>query len=68
MGKMEKRAKVVDLSRGIDLIAGSCSHGSHGHIRIRTGIDPARLDLAPSLADHGGKRLRGDSAKPIPIR
>ncbi len=29
LGKIEARDKVVDLSRGIDLIAGSCSH-AHG--------------------------------------
>ena len=31
LGKVGDQAKVVNLSRGIDLIAGSCSHGHHGH-------------------------------------
>lgn len=31
LGKIEARDKVVDLSRGIDLIAGSCSH-AHGKV------------------------------------
>lgn len=39
LGKVEDQAKVVDLSRGIDLIAGSCSHGSHGHAHAH-GVDP----------------------------
>lgn len=39
LGKVEDQAKVVDLSRGIDLIAGSCSHGGHGHTHAH-GVDP----------------------------
>lgn len=39
LGKVEDQAKVVDLSRGIDLIAGACSHGSHGHAHAH-GVDP----------------------------
>lgn len=35
LGKMEDQLKVVNLSRGIDLIEGSCSHGGHAH-----GVDP----------------------------
>lgn len=37
LGKMEKQEKVVNLSRGIDLIEGACSHsgGNHTH-----GVDP----------------------------
>lgn len=31
LGKVGDQAKVVNLSRGIDLIAGSCSHGHDGH-------------------------------------
>ena len=31
LAKIEDQAKVVNLSRGIELIAGTCSHGSHGH-------------------------------------
>ena len=31
LGKVEQQEKVIDLSHGIDLIEGSCSHSSHGH-------------------------------------
>lgn len=41
LAKVEDQAKVVDLSRGIELITGTCSHGSHGHTHTHThGIDP----------------------------
>ena len=43
LGKVGDQAKVVNLSRGIDLIAGSCSHGhdghEHGHGHAH-GVDP----------------------------
>ena len=39
LAKVEDQAKVVDLSRGIELITGTCSHGSHGHTHTH-GIDP----------------------------
>ena len=39
LAKVEDQAKVVDLSRGIELITGTCSHGSHGHTHT-PGIDP----------------------------
>ena len=39
LAKVEDQAKVVDLSRGIELITGTCSHGSHGHMHTH-GIDP----------------------------
>lgn len=39
LGKMEKREKLIDLSRGIDLIEGSCSHNNHGHNHAH-GVDP----------------------------
>ena len=39
LAKVEDQAKVVNLSRGIELIAGTCSHGSHGHTQTH-GIDP----------------------------
>ena len=39
LAKVKDQAKVVDLSRGIELIAGTCSHGSHGHTHTH-GIDP----------------------------
>ena len=38
LAKVEDQAKVVDLSRGIELITGTCSHGSHGHKHTH-GID-----------------------------
>ena len=31
LGKIENQGKIVDLSRGIGLIEGSCSHASHKH-------------------------------------
>ena len=37
LGKIEARDKVVDLSRGIDLIAGSCSHA---HNKVARGPSP----------------------------
>ena len=39
LAKVEDQAKVVDLSRGIELITGTCSHRSHGHTHTH-GIDP----------------------------
>ena len=39
LAKVEDQAKVVDLSRGIELITGTCSHGSHGHTHT-LGSDP----------------------------
>lgn len=39
LSKVEEQEKVVDLSHGIELIAGSCSHCSHGHTHAH-GIDP----------------------------
>ena len=43
LGKVGDQAKVVNLSHGIDLIAGSCSHGhdghEHGHGHAH-GVDP----------------------------
>lgn len=39
LGKMEQQEKVVDLSRGIDRIEGTCSHGGHGHNHAH-GVDP----------------------------
>ena len=39
LAKVEDQAKVVDLSRGIELITCTCSHGSHGHTHTH-GIDP----------------------------
>lgn len=39
LGKLENQQKIVDLSRGIELIAGTCSHTSHGHKHAH-GVDP----------------------------
>lgn len=39
LGKVEHGERIADLSRGIDLIAGSCSHSHAGH-RHAHGIDP----------------------------
>lgn len=62
LGKVGDQAKVVNLSRGIDLIAGSCSHGHHGHDHGHAhGVDPHVWDLAQSPANDGRKRLRGNS-------
>lgn len=37
--KIENQAKIVNLSEGIDLMAGSCSHEHHGHRHLH-GVDP----------------------------
>lgn len=37
--KVERQEKIVDLSRGIDIIAGCCSHSHAGH-RHAHGVDP----------------------------
>ena len=37
--RIDDKAKVVDLSRGIEPIAGSCAHEHHGHRHVH-GIDP----------------------------
>lgn len=39
MSKVEDRHKVVNLSDSVELIAGSCSHCSHGHAHPH-GVDP----------------------------
>lgn len=39
LSKIEDQEKVVNLSHGIELIAGSCSHCSHGHVHAH-GVDP----------------------------
>lgn len=39
LSKIKDQDKVVNLSSGIDLIAGSCSHGGHGHEHAH-GVDP----------------------------
>lgn len=39
LNKVENRSKIIDLSRGITPIAGSCSHTHHSH-HCHHGIDP----------------------------
>lgn len=39
LGKLDAPERVVNLSQGIELIAGSCSHHHHGHHHTH-GIDP----------------------------
>lgn len=39
LSKIEQQGKIIDLSRGIDLIAGTCSHNHHGEKHAH-GIDP----------------------------
>lgn len=37
--KLPEGARIIDLSRGIELIAGTCSHHHHGHAHAH-GVDP----------------------------
>ena len=39
VSKISDRSKVIDLSRGIELIEGECSHHHHGHQHAH-GVDP----------------------------
>lgn len=39
LAKIEDQDKIINLSTGIELIAGSCSHCSHGHVHAH-GVDP----------------------------
>ena len=55
LGKIEARDKVVDLSRGIDLIAGSCSH-AHGKV--------ARADEPHAAAMSEEQQTAGTAATP----
>lgn len=55
LGKIEARDKVVDLSRGIDLIAGSCSH-AHGKV--------ARADEPHAAAMSEEQQTAGTAAMP----
>ncbi len=40
LSKIKDRERVVDLSRGIELIAGTCSHGHGEHHHHDHGVDP----------------------------
>lgn len=55
LGKLEAQEKVVDLSRGIDLIAGSCSH-AHGKV--------ARADEPHAAAMSEEQQTAGTAATP----
>lgn len=55
LGKLEAQEKVVDLSRGIDLIAGSCSH-VHGKV--------ARADEPHAAAMSEEQQTAGTAATP----
>lgn len=57
LGKIEARDKVVDLSRGIDLIAGSCSH-AHGKV--------ARADEPHAAATPEEQQTAGSHAAAMP--
>ena len=57
LGKIEARNKVVDLSRGIDLIAGSCSH-AHGKV--------ARADEPHAAAMSEEQQTAGSHAAAMP--
>ena len=57
LGKIEARDKVVDLSRGIDLIAGSCSH-AHGKV--------ARADEPHAAAMSEEQQTAGSHAAATP--
>lgn len=71
LGKIEARDKVVDLSRGIDLIAGSCSH-AHGKVaRADEPHAAAMPDEQPTADSHaatpGERQLAGShAATPAP--
>ena len=57
LGKIEARDKVVDLSRGIDLIAGNCSH-AHGKV--------ARADEPHAAAMSEEQQTAGSHAAAMP--
>lgn len=72
LGKIEARDKVVDLSRGIDLIAGSCSH-AHGKVarahELHAAATPEEQQTAGShaAAMPGERQLAGrHAATPAP--
>lgn len=70
LGKIEARDKVVDLSRGIDLIAGSCSH-AHGKVarahELHAAATPDEQPTAGSAATPGERQLAGrHAATPAP--
>ncbi len=72
LGKIEARDKVVDLSRGIDLIAGSCSHAHNKVARaheLHAAATPEEQQTAGShaAAMPGERQLAGrHAATPAP--
>ena len=66
LAKVEDQAKVVDLSRGIELITGTCSHGSHGHTHTH-GIDP-HVWTSPRALQKMAETPMRRSGKPIQTR
>lgn len=69
LGKIEARDKVVDLSRGIDLIAGSCSH-AHGKVARADEPHAAAMSeeqqTAGTAATPGERQLAGSHAAATP--
>ena len=69
LGKIEARDKVVDLSRGIDLIAGSCSHA---HNKVARADEPHAAAMSEeqqtagshAAATPGARQLAGSHAAP----
>lgn len=73
LGKIEARDKVVDLSRGIDLIAGSCSHAHNKVARaheLHAAATPEEQQTAGShaAAMPGERQLAGRHAGPAGTR
>lgn len=69
LGKIEARDKVVDLSRGIDLIAGSCSHAHNKVARaheLHAAATPDEQPTAGSAATPGERQLAGSHAAATP--
>ena len=64
LGKMENQEKVIDLSRGIDLIEGSCSHNDHGHNHAH-GVDPHVWTSPKALQTMAALRMRRMSGMPL---
>lgn len=72
LGKIEARDKVVDLSRGIDLIAGSCSHAHNKVARAHERHAAATPEEQQTAGSHaaatpGERQLAGShAATPAP--
>lgn len=69
LGKIEARDKVVDMSRGIDLIAGSCSHAHNKVARAdepHAAATPEEQQTAGTAATPGERQLAGSHAAATP--